>query len=492
MNKTLVINKIDNVAVALTSLSKGESYEGITLIDDIPVGHKFALVDINENEDVIKYGYPIGHATQKILKGSHVHVNNVKTNLGDELSYSYTQKFVENKYKDENIKVKVFKRKFNRYGIRNNLFIVPLVGCVNAQAELIKQNVLKQIDTNLIDDIIIAKHPYGCSQMGDDMVYTVTTLQAIVKHPNAGGVLVLALGCENNQLETFKATLTDYDDERVMFLKAQDVEDEVEDGSKLCLKLYEKMILDKREEAPLSVITIGLKCGGSDGFSGISANPLVGEMSDFIVANGGSTLLTEVPEMFGAEQVLMHRAKDEQTFEKIVNLINNFKKYYSDHNQVCYENPSPGNKQGGITTLEDKSLGCTQKAGLSKVVDVITLGEEITSKGLNLIKGPGNDMIACTTLASAGAHIVLFTTGRGTPFGTFVPTMKIATNTKLSETKSNWIDFNAGQIVDGKSMEEVFESFKETIIKIINGEIKTKNETNNFQEIAIFKDGVTL
>ena len=492
MKKTLIINNIDNVAVALRSLNKGEVYNDVLLLEDIPVGHKFALKDIQENEDVIKYGYPIGHATKTIIKGSHVHVNNVKTNLGEELSYTYDQRFITNKYKDENIKVKVFKRKFNRYGIRNNLLIVPLVGCVNAKAELIKQKVLKQINPNLIDDIIIAKHPYGCSQMGDDMINTVETLQTIVKHPNAGGVLVLALGCENNQLESFKTTLTDYDEDRVMFLKAQDVEDEVEEGSKLCLKLYEKMIKDVREEAPLSVITIGLKCGGSDGFSGISANPLVGEMSDFIVANGGSTLLTEVPEMFGAEQVLMHRAKDEETFKKIVSLINNFKKYYSDHNQVCYENPSPGNKQGGITTLEDKSLGCTQKAGLSKVVDVIEIGDEIKHKGLNLIKGPGNDMIACTTLACAGAHVILFTTGRGTPFGTFVPTMKISTNTKLSENKPNWIDFNAGKIVDGIDINVVFDEFKETIIKIINGELKTKNETNSFQEIAIFKDGVTL
>ena len=492
MNKTLIINKLDNVAVALTNLNKDEVYEGVTLIEDIPCGHKFALKDISENSNVIKYGYPIGHATKNILKGSHVHVSNTKTNLSGELQYSYHPQFVKNKYQNENVKVKVYKRKFNRYGIRNNLFIVPLVGCVNSQAELIRQNVLKQIDKNLIDDVIVLKHPYGCSQMGDDMKYTIDTLQSIVKHPNAGGVLVFALGCENNQLEPFKASLTDYDEDRVLFLKAQDVEDEVLQGTTLCMELYKKMIQDKREEAPLSCITIGLKCGGSDGFSGISANPLVGEMSDYMVANGGSTLLTEVPEMFGAEQVLMHRAKDEETFDKIVSLINNFKKYYSDHNQVCYENPSPGNKQGGITTLEDKSLGCTQKAGLSKVNDVLYLGDQISQKGLNLLNGPGNDMVACTNLACAGAHLVLFTTGRGTPFGTFVPTIKIATNTALSIKKANWIDFNAGQIVDGKSMEEVFALFKEYIIKVINGEIKAKNEENNFQEIAIFKDGVTL
>lgn len=492
MNKTLIINKKDNVAVALKDLHLGEVYNGVTLLSDIPCGHKFALCDIKENENIIKYGYPIGHALLDIKKGSHVHVTNTKTNLSGELNYSYKPNFIEQTFKDENILVNVYKRKFNKYGIRNNLIIVPLVGCVNSKADQIKQELLKQIDESKIDDIIVVKHPYGCSQMGDDMVNTVETLQAIVKHPNAGGVLVFALGCENNQLETFKASLTNYDEERVLFLKSQDVEDEVSEGVKLCMSLYEKMIKDTRELASISNITIGLKCGGSDGFSGISANPLVGMMSDFIVANGGSTLLSEVPEMFGAEQVLMERAKDEETFNKIVELINNFKKYYSDHNQVCYENPSPGNKQGGITTLEDKSLGCTQKAGLGKVQDVLYLGQEITHKGLNLLNGPGNDMVACTNLACAGAHLVLFTTGRGTPFGTFVPTIKISTNTPLSIKKSNWIDFNAGEIVDGVSMDEVFNKFKQYIISVINGEIYAKNEKGNFQEIAIFKDGVTL
>lgn len=492
MNKTLIINKTDNVAVALTDLKKGEVHNGVTLLEDIPCAHKFALIDICENENVIKYGYPIGHAIKNILKGSHVHVQNTKTNLGEQLKYTYTPNFVDNIFKDENITVNVYKRKYNRYGIRNNLIIVPLVGCVNSQAEQIRSEVLSKIEKGSIDDVIVVKHPYGCSQMGDDMKYTIDTLKAIVKHPNAGGVLVLALGCENNQLEPFKQSLTDYDTDRVCFLKAQDVEDEVKEGTKLCLQLYEKMKQDKREKAPLSEITIGLKCGGSDGFSGISANPLVGMMSDYMVANGGSTLLTEVPEMFGAEEVLMHRAKDKETFEKIVDLINNFKNYYSQHNQVCYENPSPGNKAGGITTLEDKSLGCTQKAGFSKVNDVLYLGQQIKNKGLNLLNGPGNDMVACTNLACAGAHLVLFTTGRGTPFGTFVPTIKIATNTALSIKKENWIDFNAGKIVDGMDMFEVFEEFKNMIISVINGELYAKNEINKFQEIAIFKDGVTL
>lgn len=492
MSRSLKITPLDNVAVALTNLKKGEVVEGITLNDDIPQGHKFALKDFITNENVIKYGYPIGHAITRINKGEHVHVHNLKTNLKGQLSYTYQPEIKPVEKYEMSKTVKVFKRKYNRYGIRNELLIVPLVGCINAQAEQIKMRLLEKIDISKIDGVNIIKHPYGCSQMGDDMEMTIKTLQAIVRHPNAGGVLVLSLGCENNQLDNFKKTLGKYDEERVLFLKAQDVKDEVTEGVKLCLGLYQKMILDQRVEAPLSVIKIGLKCGGSDGFSGISANPLVGRVSDYIINNGGTSILSEVPEMFGAEQVLMSRAKDEEVFEKIVKLINNFKKYYEDHHQVCYENPSPGNKNGGITTLEDKSLGCVQKSGLTPVKDVIYVGDEIKENGLNLLNGPGNDMVACTNIAASGAQLILFTTGRGTPFGTFVPTIKISTNTQLASLKNNWIDFNAGRIVDGDSKDEVFNDFIDFIISVINGEVFTKNELNGFKEIAIFKDGVTL
>ena len=458
------INRLDNVDINL---------------DD---GHKYALRDIKSGENIIKYGNPIGHATEDIKAGEHVHTHNVKTNLSGNLEYVYEPVKYDLPIETEERTFMGYVRENGDVGIRNEIWIVNTVGCVNKVAERIAA----------ATGAFHFPHPFGCSQLGDDQEITQKILRGMVNHPNAAGVLVLGLGCENNNIDEFKKVLGDYNPNRVKFLNTQDHDDDIAAGVEIINELKEYASKFERTPVPVSKLRIGLKCGGSDGYSGITANPLVGRLSDKVIAHGGSCVLTEVPEMFGAEQVLMHRAKDEQTFEKIVKLINNFKKYYSDHNQVCYENPSPGNKQGGITTLEDKSLGCTQKAGLSKVVDVITLGEEIKHKGLNLIKGPGNDMIACTTLASAGAHIVLFTTGRGTPFGTFVPTMKISTNTKLSETKSNWIDFNAGQIVDGKSMEEVFESFKETIIKIINGEIKTKNETNNFQEIAIFKDGVTL
>ena len=492
MNKTIIINENDNVAVALTNLNKGETYNDVTLLENITQGHKFALEDIKKGENIVKYGYPIGRATSDIKKGEHVHEHNVETNLSGELEYKFSGDFSDHFKINCDTKVKVYKRKFNKYGIRNNLLIVPMVGCVNSMADLIKEEFLKEVDASKIDDVIVTKHPFGCSQLGDDFVNTVKTLQAIVKHPNNGGVLVFALGCENNQLDQFKSSLGEYDADRVKFLKAQDVEDEVEEGVKLLKELYELMVKDERVEEPISVINIGLKCGGSDGFSGISANPLVGMMSDYIVKEGGTTVLSEVPEMFGAEQILMARSKNEEVFNKIVHLINGFKEYYAAHNQVCYENPSPGNRAGGITTLEDKSLGCVQKAGTSQVNDVLYLGDELREKGLNLLNGPGNDLMACTNLACIGCHLILFTTGRGTPFGTFVPTVKIATNSSMANKKHGWIDFNAGQIVDGINKEEVFNNFKNLIISIINGETKTKNEVNKFEEISIFKDGVTL
>lgn len=486
----LKINELDSVYVALKDLKKGDVVEGITLLDDIKTAHKFALKDIKAGENIIKYGYPIGHATCDIKKGSHVHTHNVKTNLSDELTYTYNP--IEVLLKDnKNIKVNLFRRKNGTYGIRNHLFIVPLVGCVNSSAELIKQRLEKECDLSHIDSVIVLKHPFGCSQMGGDKKFTEAILKKSVLHPNAGGVLVLSLGCEENRLEPFMESLGDYDKDRIVSLKSQDVEDEVETGFEICKQLVEKMKDDKRIESDLSNIRVGLKCGGSDGFSGITANPLVGLLSDYVVSVGGTSVLSEVPEMFGAEQVLMTRAKNKEVFNKIVKLINDFKKYYEDHNQVCYENPSPGNKEGGITTLEDKSLGCVQKAGHGIVEDVVFDDGVVLNKGLNLLNGPGNDMIACTNLAAAGCQLILFTTGRGTPFGTYVPTVKIATNTSLSVRKKNWIDFNAGAVVDGTSMEEVFADFLNKIINIINGE-KVCNEINKFEEISIFKDGVTL
>ncbi len=480
----------DTVAVALHDLKKGEVISGVTLLEDIKTAHKFALCDIKKGENIIKYGYPIGHALCDIKKGSWVHTHNVKTNLNDVLSYEYNPIKVELE-SVTNRKVNLFKRKDGRFGIRNHLLIVPLVGCVNAQAEMIKNELLKQYDTSFCDSIIVLKHPFGCSQMGEDKTFTENILRKCVLHPNAGGVLVLSLGCEENRLEPFMEHLGNYDKERIRFLKAQDVEDEIQEGVKICKELLDTMKLDKRQEEDLSKICVGLKCGGSDGFSGISANPLVGMFSDFIVKNNGTSVLSEVPEMFGAEKILMARAKDKKTFDKIVTLINNFKKYYEAHNQVCYENPSPGNKDGGITTLEDKSLGCVQKAGHGYVNDVVFDDEIIKSKGLNLLNGPGNDMVACTNIASAGAQLILFTTGRGTPFGTFVPTIKIATNSALAKKKANWIDFNAGQIIEGKNIKDVFNDFVDYIVDVINGK-KTKNEINGFEEISIFKDGVTL
>ena len=457
--KQIQIHPSDNVAV------------------DIESGHKEALCDIAEGENIIKYGFPIGHATRAIKKGERVHVDNIKTNLKEKLSYTHQpERFALPKVPEYTIDAYV--RPNGEIGIRNDIWIVNTVGCVNKVAERLSR----------LTGAMCFTHPYGCSQLGDDHGVTEQILKVLVLHPNAGGVLVLGLGCENNNIDRFKKVLGEFDEKRVRFLNAQDSEDETQEGVRLIGELREYADGFKRTQVPLSHLKVGLKCGGSDGFSGITANPLIGQLSDKLIAAGGSTVLTEVPEMFGAETILMNRCVDEGIFEKTVKLINDFKDYFTNHGQVIYENPSPGNKAGGISTLEEKSLGCTQKGGMAPVVDVLTYGDRITKNGLNLLNGPGNDMVAVTNLVAAGCHLVLFSTGRGKPLGSPVPTVKIASNSRLALRKPDWIDFNAGPMLEGKDLSDELLQY---IIAVANGQ-KTKNEVNGYSEIAIFKDGVTL
>ena len=415
---------------------------------------------------------PIGHALEDIAAGSHVHTHNVKTNLSGQLEYQYTPDFTLQDIKCDRTFMG-YRRADGQVGIRNDIWIVPTVGCVNG----LVRNLAKETDS------IPLCHPYGCSQMGDDHEMTADLLAALVHNPNAGGVLVVALGCENNTLESFKKRLGDYSKLNIRFMLAQEENDEFEKGLELIAELKADRV-DERTEIPVSELKVGLKCGGSDGFSGLTANPLVGRFSDWITAQGGTSVLTEVPEMFGAETLLMNRCVNREVFDKCVSMVNDFKAYYENHNQVVYENPSPGNKAGGITTLEDKSLGCVQKGGISPVFDVLPYGERLKTHGLNLITGPGNDIVACTVLAAAGCHIILFTTGRGNPMGSVVPTVKLATNSDLAVRKKNWIDY------DAQANPET-EKFVDYIINVANG-AKTSGELRKDYEIAIFKDGVTL
>lgn len=495
MKSAIRINIKDNVAVALQPLKKGQAImiDGISLIlkDNIKQGHKFALSALKQGEDIIKYSMPIGSALRNISQGEHIHIHNIKTKLDNIETYKYQPAFEENISLSKERKIKVYKRNNDEIGIRNELWIVPTVGCTNGTGELIINEFKKHVDLSAIDGVHIFKHSYGCSQLGEDHENTKIILQNIVQHPNAGGVLILGLGCENNQVPDFIKSLGSYDKDRVKSLIIQEVKDEIEEGVHLLNELFINMVLDKREEVSISSLRIGLKCGGSDGFSGITANPLLGRFSDYLISAGGTSVLTEVPEMFGAETILMNRAKDESTYNKIVNLINNFKTYFKRHNQTIYENPSPGNKEGGISTLEDKSLGCTQKAGSSKVVDVLNYGERIKTQGLNILYAPGNDLVASTALGASGCHMVLFTTGRGTPYGSFIPTVKISTNSELAEKKPNWIDFDAGCLLGDKDLSVLTEEFIDFITDVASGRY-VNNEKNNFREIAIFKQGVTL
>lgn len=496
LSSFIKINPADSVVVCLRPLEKGEtiSVDGkeIEVLQDTPAGHKVLIKDAAEGENIIKYGYPIGHAKEALKSGQWVNENNLKTNLSGTLTYEYHPVSETLSIKKDNRTFKGYVRKNGEVGVRNEIWVVPTVGCVNGIAERLAGMLEKETNLEGIDAVHAWHHNYGCSQLSEDHENTRKVLRDIVLHPNAGGVLVVGLGCENNQPDKFEKLLGDYDKERIKFMVVQKVEgDEAEEGMKILRELYAKAKEDKRTDCPLSELRIGLKCGGSDGFSGITGNPLVGEFSDFVVAQGGTSILTEVPEMFGAETILMNRCKTPELFNETVELINDFKEYFLSHGEPVGENPSPGNKAGGISTLEDKALGCTQKCGRAPVSGVLGYGDRLKEKGLNLLSAPGNDLVASTALAAAGCQIVLFTTGRGTPFGTFIPTMKISTNSTLYKNKHNWIDFNAGELVEGTEMPALVDKFIDKVIAVASGE-KTRNEENGYREISIFKNGVTL
>lgn len=454
----VVINKNDNVKVNLDN------------------GHKYAAKDIAKGEQVIKYGFPIGAATENIKDGEHIHSHNLKTSLSGEQEYTYAPEIIKTEAQ-VSLTITAYVRRNGDIGIRNDVWIIPTVGCVNGIANTLARKT----------GAFCFTHPCGCSQLGDDLIVTQKILCGLIRHPNAGGVLVLGLGCENNNIAELKKILGNYDKERVKFLNCQNCDDEIADGIKIINALQRQAKTDNRINVPISKLRVGLKCGGSDGLSGITANPLVGRITDKITAMGGTCVLTEVPEMFGAEQILMNRCVDESVFYDTVKLINNYKKYFISHNQPVSENPSPGNKEGGITTLEEKSLGCVQKGGNAPVTAVLDYGDAAEKAGLNLLNGPGNDMVAVTNLTAAGCHLILFTTGRGTPLGAPVPTIKISTNTSLLQRKSNWIDFDAGECLYKNCNDDLLN----LIIETANGK-ETKNEENGYREIAIFKDGVTL
>ncbi|MDR1629121.1 MAG: altronate dehydratase family protein [Oscillospiraceae bacterium] len=491
MKRLLKIHADDSVAVALEDLAKGTTEDGLCLLADIPFGHKAAVCHVKAGERVIKYGYPIGIATQDIPAGAWVHSHNMKTALSDIIEYTYapSPETVRPVLPEERF-FEGYRRTDGRVGIRNEIWILPTVGCVNKTAEQLAQKAGTLFGA-CCDGFFAYTHPYGCSQLGDDEGFTQAILAGLAKHPNTAGVLLLSLGCENNHLDVFLPKLGEYDKNRIRTLVTQDAGDELAEGMETLGQLALLAKQDKRERVPLSELVVGLKCGGSDAFSGITANPLCGCFADGLTALGGSIVLTEVPEMFGAETILMNRAADGRIFNETVGMINSFKNYYKRYNQVIYENPSPGNKKGGITTLEEKSLGCIQKGGKAAVRGVLSYGGALNKKGLNLLSGPGNDIVSTTALAASGAHMILFTTGRGTPLGAPVPTIKIATNTGLFERKPNWIDYNAGELLEHFDFARLTRDLWTLVLDTANGRT-TKNEENDYREIAIFKDGVTL
>ena len=495
MQDFIKINKDDNVAVALKPIAKGTTVNvagtDVTTLEDVPQGHKFAIKPIKKGDAVIKYGFRIGYAQADVEVGGWIHTHNLKTALGELLDYTYNPEGHKDVEPTDEAYFEGYMRENGKVGVRNEVWIIPTVGCVNSIARAIEATARLNKPEG-VHEVVAFTHPYGCSQTTEDQENTRTVLADLINHPNAGAVLVLGLGCENSRIEVLKNYIGEVNPDRVKFLQVQDVEDEQEAAAEIMEELMNYAAAFKREKVSAKELVIGMKCGGSDGLSGITANPTVGLFSDMLVSKGGTTILTEVPEMFGAETILMDRCANRELFDKTVCLINDFKEYFIKNGQEIYENPSPGNKDGGITTLEDKSLGCTQKSGSSLVKGVLAYGERVQNKGLNLLSAPGNDLVASTACAASGAQIVLFTTGRGTPFASPVPTVKIATNSRLAGRKGNWIDFNAGRLVtDDVPMEQLADELFQLVLDVASGR-RVKAELAGFHDLAIFKQGVTL
>lgn len=496
MRLSMQIHPADDVAVALVALDVGIKAENITLKERIPFGHKFALRAIAAGEEVKKYGYAIGKAKQAIQAGEWVHTHNLFTALGEKPTAATADIPIQNLAPQNETCSPApdfmgYENTDGTVGIRNEIWILPTVGCVNKTAERLAQEANRRFG-HLCDGFYAYTHPYGCSQMGEDHTHTQTILASLAHHPNAAGTLLVSLGCENNNLDSFLPLLGVYDRQRIQTIVTQDCADELQEGLACLEQLALRASKRKRVKISASRLVIGYKCGGSDAFSGITANPLCGRLTDLLTACGARAILTEVPEMFGAEQILMTRACNAEIRKKIDSMVQDFKEYYEKNGQVVYENPSPGNKQGGITTLEEKSLGCIQKGGTATVTDVLSYTEACKAPGLNLLTGPGNDIVSCTNLTAAGAHLIVFTTGRGTPLGAPVPTLKVSANSPLAQKKPGWIDYDAGQILVKKSMHEAANELLQLMLATASGEIQTKNEQNGYREIAIFKNGVTL
>lgn len=499
MNDTIQINKTDNVAVTLRRMEKNSIIQGlsgqVSLADDVPQGHKIALAHISKGAAVVKYGYPIGKATADIMPGQWVHIHNMKSSLADHENYVYrpcvvplaplpTETFMG------------YLRDDGRAAVRNELWIIPGAFCVNDFSVRLARECEAMAAEFGLDGIYAFPQPYGCSQLGNDNLMTRRFLSSLSNHPNAGGVLAISLGCENNIPAEFRESVIQaaglhWNPERVKFMVCQEVDDEFETGKELLRQVAQYATKFKRQSVPVSKLVVGMKCGGSDGLSGVTANPTVGALGDIIVAQGGSSIITEVPEMFGAEEMLLNRCISRDVFDKAATVLNEFKDYFISHGQPVGENPAPGNYEGGISSLEDKSLGCVQKGGMAPVSDVLGYAEQVRSKGLSILWGPGSDNVSAANLAAAGAHIVIFTTGRGTPICTAVPTLKISTGTPLFTKKPGWIDFNAGIVAEGTRPEEAAKQLMRDVLDIAGGR-KTKGEENGYRGIAIFKDGVIL
>ncbi len=548
MSRTfLQINPSDNLLVALQDLKAGTviEHEGnkITLQDDIAAKHKFTTEAIAKNGNAYMYGVLVGHASQDIPKGGLIHTFNLhhasQDFEGKLKDYSWSSPDVS---KFQNRTFNGYHRSDGQVGTQNYWLVIPLVFCENRNIELLKNAFIQGLGFQKNDSVteqvihlrkqfeagkslklgsssneaIIAKSPLfpnvdgikflthesGCGENKDDSENLCALLAGYCVNPNVGGITILSLGCQHSQIAVFKQKLAEKDPNfnkpMHIFEQQQDEGSGVENLlNEVVLKTFEGLIeinqID-RKPAPLSALRLGVKCGGSDGFSGISANPAIGHTADLLVGLGGTVMIAEFPELCGVEQELQNRSVTAEVADNFGKMMREYAKRAAAVGAGFDMNPSPGNIKDGLITDAIKSAGAAKKAGSSPIVDALGYGQYATQKGLNLVCTPGNDVLATTGMAGAGATVQLFTTGLGTPTGNPIsPMVKLSTNTRLASKLPEIIDIDCGPIISGeKSVEEMGEEVLEYVIKLASGEITTKAMDLGQDDFMFWRRGVSL
>lgn len=504
--KAIHVGAHDTVATAITDLKPGDEALGVVIKEPIPTGHKFATAFIKKGDPVIKYDSHIGTANTDIEPGMWVHVHNLDGERGrgdvDDTVRDIDQDVDRSKlvaHSDTTYKLTGYRRGDGSFGFRNHVLILPTVHCANKVTNRIA-NAVRYGDSPKRDDtnVVYVTHQHGCSELSYDARQTMDVIVGTAANPNVFGVILVGLGCEVIQASDTAAEIkkrAPY--KQVQFLTIQEsggTAKAIAKGKAMAEAMLAEALKEQRTDGTLADVVLGTECGGSDSFSGLSANPSLGVASDVVVSQGGAVILAETTELIGAEHILAKRGATPEVSKAIVDTIKGYEQTVIDsHADIRGANPSPGNIAGGLSSIEEKSLGCIYKAGNSTVVAVKPYAAPITDKGLTFMNTPGNDIEQLSGMVAGGCNICVFTTGRGTPTGSpITPTIKVSSNTHTFVHMADCIDLNAGDVIDGKkTITDVGLDIVEAIVKTADGAL-TKAEENEQNDFSIWRLATTV